>query len=132
MLHGLMRHAAGPISAALVAVLAPRCEAQDGPLSLQAESLLTVSSYLGFAEYCTAYGTDYTTLAGTVRDGLAAHLAGDTELELVFAKGLAAGRQGALWSAQEHRFVDLLREGADMGQACALGHQQVVKISRLK
>ena len=109
--------------------------AQEARLGLSGaqQAIAVTGSYLGIAGFCKAYGVDFSELAGRIEGGMTRPgffaSPGDSFL---FSRALAAGRLGSLYSPQADQLLDMPKSGADMRQVCAMAHQQVVAIGRMK
>lgn len=108
--------------------------AQGQGLPKEQQVLVMIGSYLGIASFCKAYGVDFTDVADKVDNGIRRNIlpkedAGHT---ISYTMGHKAGSTGSLYSPQAGDFVDLVKSGADMKQACSAAHQQVIKISKMK
>lgn len=108
--------------------------AQTTELQKRDDALLMVASYLGIAEFCTAYGVDFRNVAAPVISGFRDNIlpSEDSSKSIAFDAALRAGKLGRLYSPQLGAFVDLPKQGANMVQVCSQAHQQVLLISKMK
>ncbi len=91
------------------------------------------ASYLGMAEFCKAYGVDFTEVAQRVIDGMRhSTLKNDDRALFIFDRMVHAGNLGNLYSPQKDELIDLVATGTDLRKICDASYQQVLIISKLK
>ena len=96
-------------------------------------AIMMLASYLGFAEYCSAYGINYQRLSNDVIRGFKNNATEQDKRHLTdFERAVIKGNIGYLYSPSAGRYVDIPKEGADPYQTCKMTHQTVLKISKGK
>ena len=96
-------------------------------------SLAMAASYLGMAEFCTAYGVDFQAVAQRTIDRFRRDTLRDDDHALfIFDKMVRAGSLGNLYSPQIDKLIDLIAEGADLRNSCDVSYRQVLIISKIK
>lgn len=109
---------------------------QAGAASKDAElrgSIMMLASYLGFSEYCSAYGVEYQRLANEIIRGFKENATQQDKRYLTdFERAVIKGNLGYLYSPKADRYVDMPKEGADPYQTCKMAHQTVLKVSKAK
>jgi hypothetical protein len=108
--------------------------AQAQALDRETGSIVMVGGYIGMAEFCTAYGVDFRSLANMVRDGMRQNVFPNyaDPNRMAFEDGVRWGTRGMVYSPQAGDFLNMANNGSDMRQFCQFAHQKMVQISQMK
>ena len=114
-------------------------ETAKPPMDEHSGRVAMAGSYLGMADYCTAYGVDYRTLAHSTLDRFRAKPFWRQEdkvrakaMSAVFEESVVAGTHGQLYSVQAAKFITMSELGRDMMKVCTAAHEQAKLISGLQ
>jgi hypothetical protein len=112
---------------------------ETAPLDEHSGRIAMAGSYLGMAEYCTAYGVDYRNLAHSTLTRFRAKPFWNQDDKVrakamsgVFEESVVAGGHGQLYSVQAGKFVMMAELGRDMMKVCSAAKEQAKLISGLQ